>query len=376
MGDGGDDRTRSARNGRVSDDARGDDSARPSPVGRSPRIAALDLGTNNCRLLVAVPKRSGFRVIDSFSRIVRLGEGLTANGRLSEKAISRTLDALKVCAEKIDRHGVAKSRCVATEACRGADNSQAFLDRVAEETGLEFDVLSPAEEAALALRGCHDLLDAKKSAALIIDIGGGSTELNWVRIHTKKEGRVQAESTAWVSLPFGVVSLSERYGGREMSLSTYREIAVEVRERILAFQGADDLRAVFNDGDAHMIGTSGTVTSLAGVHLGLDAYRRDAVDGLWLDYARLAAVAEDLRAMSFADRCNEPCIKEERADLVVAGCAILEGVAQVWGTQRLRVADRGLREGIILSLLDGQKQKNKVRARLASKVDPAPKAAG
>jgi exopolyphosphatase/guanosine-5'-triphosphate,3'-diphosphate pyrophosphatase len=324
------------------------------------KFAALDLGTNNCRLLIASPRGRGFRIFDAFSRIVRLGEGVSTTGALSEDAMARTLEALKVCADKIARRGVVRTRCIATQACRAASNGQAFLERAERETGLKFEIITPAEEARLAVTGCGELMDHDAPAGLIFDIGGGSTEISWVRPRAG-EGRARTpEILAWTSLPLGVVNLSERHGGREMTRETYAALIGALRAEIAAVGDPAGVRALFAEGQGHFLGTSGTVTSLAGVHLGLPRYRRDKVDGLWLSHDEVRGVSERLRAMSYEERSNEPCIGMERADLVVCGCAILEALLLEWPATRIRVADRGLREGILVGLAQ---EKNRERGR-------------
>ncbi len=331
------------------------------PARPQDRFAALDLGTNNCRLLIAAPRGKGFRVFDAFSRIVRLGEGMSSSGALSEAAIERTLDALKVCAEKITRRAVTRQRCIATQACRAASNGEEFLARVKDEIGLHFEIITPAEEASLAVAGCADLVDDAAQAGLIFDIGGGSTELSWVRPPVNGAG---PEVAAWTSMPIGVVSLSERFGGRELSRETYDELVDWVRGEIAGFGDPAGLRDIFTSGRGHYLGTSGTVTSIAGVHLNLPRYRRDAVDGLWLSADEVRSVTERLRAMSYEERANEPCIGVERADLVVCGCAILDALLMEWPSTRIRVADRGLREGILVGLAQAH---NKARERRRSR---------
>jgi exopolyphosphatase/guanosine-5'-triphosphate,3'-diphosphate pyrophosphatase len=335
-----------------------------SPPARAPepqeKFAALDLGTNNCRLLIASPRGRGFRIFDAFSRIVRLGEGVSATGALSEDAMARTLDALKVCADKVARRGVVRTRCIATQACRSAANGPAFLARVERETGLKFEIITPAEEARLAVTGCGELMDHEAPAGLIFDIGGGSTEISWVRPRPG-DGRARTpEIIAWTSLPLGVVNLSERHGGREMTREAYAALIEALRAEIAAVGDPAGMRALFAEGQGHFLGTSGTVTSIAGVHLGLPRYRRDKVDGLWLSNDEVRGVSERLRAMSYEERSNEPCIGVERADLVVCGCAILEALLLEWPATRIRVADRGLREGILVGLAQ---EKNRERGR-------------
>ncbi len=324
------------------------------------KFAALDLGTNNCRLLVASPRGRGFRIFDAFSRIVRLGEGVAATGALSEEAMARTLEALKVCADKIARRGVVRTRCIATQACRAASNGPAFLDRVERETGLKFEIITPAEEARLAVTGCGELLDHDAPAGLIFDIGGGSTEISWVRPRTENGRSRPPEILAWTSMPLGVVNLSERHGGRDMTRDGYAALIEALRAEIAAVGDPAGVRALFEEGHGHFLGTSGTVTSIAGVHLGLPRYRRDRVDGLWLLAEEVRGVSERLRAMTYEERSKEPCIGVERADLVVCGCAILEALLLDWPASRIRVADRGLREGILVGLAQ---ERNRERGR-------------
>jgi exopolyphosphatase/guanosine-5'-triphosphate,3'-diphosphate pyrophosphatase len=317
------------------------------------RFAALDLGTNNCRLLIAAPRGRKFRIIDAFSRIIRLGEGLSQTGRLAPAAMERAVEALRTCAEKIDKRGVTRKRTIATQACRAAGNGADFLARVRQETGIELEIITPEEEARLALRGCSELLDPAAKAGLVFDIGGGSTEISWVR--PQGIGR-PPELAAWASLPIGVVNLCERWGGREIDTSTYQRIVESIVAEVRALGDPGGVRGAFIDRDAHLLGTSGTVTSIAGVHLKLERYRRDRVDGLWLTPADAREVAIRLQRMDFAARAAEPCIGEERADLVVCGCAILEALLIEWPANRIRVADRGLREGILADLSDAARR--------------------
>ena len=309
--------------------------------------AALDLGTNNCRLLVARPTPDGFRVIDAFSRIVRLGEGLGESGCLREEAMRRTIDALRVCAAKIRRRSVTRVRSVATEACRRASNGNDFLSRVSAETGIKLDIISPREEALLALAGCASLLDRERRRALLFDIGGGSTEVTLLDVVDGGKPDIHAVT----SLPCGVVSFAERYGGRDVSRATYEAMVGEVRSLLAPFEAAHGFSRQIAAGQAQMLGTSGTVTTLAAVNLDLPKYDRSRIDGTWLDIEHVTATSRRLSDMSYDERVRHPCIKRERADLVVAGCAILEGITRTWPVPRLRVADRGLREGILLALM-------------------------
>ena len=318
----------------------------PNGNGGAPVYAALDLGTNNCRLLVAEPRPGGFEVVDAFSRIVRLGEGVAASGVLSQAAIGRTLGTLRVCAAKMRRRGVTRTRAVATEACRRARNAEAFFGRVRRETGIRLETISTREEARLGLDSCLPLLGDGRPYALIFDIGGGSTEVSWIEL----DGR-RPRQRGLLSLPLGVVGLAERYGGREVSPAAYEAMVAEVARALAPFEARHGLTALIDGGRLQMLGTSGTVTTLTGVHKRLARYDRRLVDGAHLCFETVAAVSREIAAMSYRERVAHPCIGRQRADLVVAGCAILEAICALWPVGRLRVADRGLREGILLSLM-------------------------
>ncbi|MFW2851031.1 Ppx/GppA phosphatase family protein [Sphingomonas sp. TX0543] len=318
--------------------------ARPR-TGFARHYAALDLGTNNCRLLIARPQGDGFAVVDAFSRIVRLGEGLASSGRLSDAAIDRTLAALRVCADKLSRRNVALARSVATEACRRASNGAEFIARVRSETGIQLHIISAEEEARLAVLGCHVLLEPGDGPALVFDIGGGSTEL--VLIDTTATVPTVLD---WHSAPWGVVSLTESVAvaeGAAGRVATYERMRALVRESFAPFAQ----RLPRGAGEHRLLGTSGTVTTLASVHLGLDRYDRAAVDGLIAPAHAMRDVSNSLAHMSPAERAALPCIGRERADLVVAGCAILETILDLWPAERIGVADRGIREGILRRLM-------------------------
>ena len=335
---------------------RGDDGRRPysggaSGAGQSAApgtvvYAALDLGTNNCRLLIACPTGDGFRVIDSFSRIIRLGEGVSATGCISEAAIERAISALGICRDKIRSKRAGRLRLIATEACRAASNADDFMNRVAAETGIRLEVIDRETEATLAVIGCSPLLDPKGRGAILFDIGGGSTEL--VRIERNPdEPDAPPRIKAWMSIPLGVVTLAEHFGGKDVTPESYARMIEEVAQYIAPFaadHGAD-LR------DMHLLGTSGTVTTLAGVHLNLLRYDRRRIDGVWMRDVDLTAVIARLLGMSYAQRAANNCISVERADLVLAGCAILDAIRQAFPLPRLRVADRGLREGMLVEMM-------------------------
>ena len=315
-----------------------------------PVFAALDLGTNNCRLLIAEPARHGtFRIVDAFSRIVRLGEGIASQGRIADAAIERTLEALRICAGRMKRRRVTHIRAIATEACRRATNGGDFLNRARAETGIDLEVISPAEEARLAVVGCTPLLDPDRRRALVFDIGGGSTELAWLSV----TGPDRAEMLDWVSLPIGVVTLAEHFGGVAVDDTVYDRMVAEVRDALAAFARQHPVEQAVTDHGFQLLGTSGTVTTLAAVRMRLPRYDRSRVDGSWLNWEEIRNVIADIRAMPFEARAANPCIGRDRADLVLAGCAILDAIVEAWPEKRLRIADRGLREGVLMGLMAG-----------------------
>jgi exopolyphosphatase/guanosine-5'-triphosphate,3'-diphosphate pyrophosphatase len=330
------------------------------PPGRFGHIyAALDLGTNNCRLLVARADAKGFKVLDAFSRTVRLGEGLTKTGELSAAAVERAIDAIQICAQKMKRRGVTKHRAIATEACRTAKNGPAFIERVAKETGIAFDVIPPVEEARLAARSVAPLLDRSHKAALVFDIGGGSTELIWLDL-TKPE----LDIMGWASMPLGVVTLAEAVHPKTDDPDTYQMMVRDVRSRLeVIMQAGMTSGAPPFPKDFHLLGTSGTVTTIAGVHLKLEKYDRSKVDGIWLSRAEVNKVIRELTAMTKDQRAAHAAVGPERAELVIPGLAILEAVTTLWPAERLRVADRGLREGMLIALMEGADREAKQHKR-------------
>lgn len=354
--------------------------ARGARRGDSPCYAALDLGTNNCRLLIASPAPGGFRIVEAYSRIVRLGEGLTATGRLQEAAMERALVALSACAERIRKRRVSGLRAIATQACRAADNGAEFIERVRERTGLALEIITPKEEAQLSVAGCLNLFDLDGAdAALVVDVGGGSTELSWVDLTDpalrQRGGRFNARTLpirAWLSMPVGVVSLAERFpeAGDDPEI-WFGAMVDDVKKRIEAFPHAEKMRPTFALGRTQLVGTSGAITSLAGIHLQLPRYDRNKVDGLWMSEESCRAVTDRLLSLTQAQRAQEPCIGAERADLVLAGAAILRAVQETWPCARNRVADRGLREGLLLSLMNPPSARRR-RKRGGRRRKPAP----
>ncbi len=344
---------------------------RDRSAGDAACYAALDLGTNNCRLLIATPAGAGFRVVEAYSRIVRLGEGLSQTGRLSEAAMDRAMAALKVSAEKIRRRRVVRLRAIATQACRVADNGAAFVEQVAESTGLRLQIIAPQEEARLSVAGCLNLIDRTSDAVLVVDVGGGSTELSWADLRDAPPTGMPP-LRAWLSVPIGVVTLAERFPeGERATEGWFRAMVEAVKAEISAFRRADPLHEVFQADRAHLIGTSGAITSLAGLHLDLPRYDRNRVDGIWMTRDECDVAAGRLLGLSARERADQPCIGPDRADLVLAGAAILQAVQELWPCSRVRVADRGLREGILLSLMADRGARRRRRRRKPREAEAA-----
>jgi len=372
----------------------GRDASAQTAAGDAHVYAVLDLGTNNCRLMIASLHNSQFRIIEAFSRIVRLGEGLSHTGLLAERAMDRAIRALKICAEKIEKRGVLRIRAVATQACRAAKNGRDFVRRVERETGLKLTIISPEEEAHLSVMGCASLLDSRDAAhpshaALVMDVGGGSTELSWVDLPadappppapaaagTLRTGGRLPRPRYWISLPVGVVTLAERFpepegaNTPEGQRAWFDAMVDHVAVTIGAFRDPEPLREIFDAGHAYIVGTSGAITSLAGMHLNLERYDRAQVDGLWMSRDHCRVVIDRLLGQPRSERELEPCVGRDRADLVLAGAAILEAVQTQWPCERLRVADRGLREGLLLSMAR-KKTRRRRRGRGARAAAPA-----
>lgn len=316
--------------------------------GGVPVYAAIDLGTNNCRLLVAVNDgEGGFRVVDSFSRIVRLGENLSTSGELCAPAIERTIEALSVCADVMRRNGVQQYYAIATEACRRATNGADFTAMVENRTGLALDVIQAEQEAELTFAGCSPLLDNDQPYGVVLDIGGGSSELMWI----DQSGSQRPRMTHYHSIPEGVVTLADQFGATMATPEDYETLINRISPWLDAFEAQTNIGDALRNEQITMLGTSGTVTTLGAIHLGLRRYERSRVDGMVIDFDSISALSGKLAMMTCDARASHPCIGPERADLVVMGCAILEAVCRRWPIGRLRVADRGIREGLLVSMM-------------------------
>lgn len=324
----------------------------------------VDLGTNNCRLLVAVPRPGGFKVIDSFSRIVRLGEGLKEDKIISDLATERTISALKICMDKMRRRGVTRMWNVATQACREAENGEEFVKTIHEHSKIKLDIIDPKEEARLAVMGCKELLDTNYNRGIIFDIGGGSTEIIWIEFCDKRIPQI----IDWISIPLGVVNLSEEYGTKvALPDAHYVEMKERVKEHIVPFEEKHSISKSININKVQLMGTSGTVTTLTSMHLNQAVYDRNEVDGAWMKSHDLIGLCKDLSKLDYAERLALNNIGNDRAELVVAGCAILDAIIDVWPIGDVRVADRGIREGMLHHLIDKQRRENKANRRRKSR---------
>lgn len=313
----------------------------------TPVFAAIDLGTTNCRLLIATPTPTGFAVKETFSRITRLGEGLITDGVLSERAIKRTIFALKLCVKRLEKYKNVKTRFVATEACRRAKNGTAFIERVKKETGLDLEIISFEEECRLGVSGCVPLINRNIRHALVFDIGGGSTEVSLAKIDQNSQAKIEGV----LSFPLGVITVSEAFTGKGLSSAAYRAVVKKVLSYLQPFESRYGILNLIEQGDVQMIAMSGTVTTIGAFHLGLPVYNRNVVDGMSLSYDDLAKAKRKLEKLPYAEKEAHPCIGPQRADLSLPGCAILQGICEMWPIGEVTIADRGLREGIVLDLI-------------------------
>ncbi len=339
------------------------DTPAPKVPDSAPLYAALDLGTNSCRMLIAQPKGNQFHVVDSFSKSVQLGSGLEATGRLSRASIKRTVQALRICKKKLQNHNVSRMRLVATEACRRAHNAKEFHRLVKRETGLTLEIIEPEEEARLAVISCAPLVSNRTDQLLVVDIGGGSTELVWIdiskvpsadransimRLHKgfKQDHSLDANARVvdWISVPLGVATLRDIFDDVENDAARFALMSCHFEENLAGFSPFESEQA--KEG-FQIVGTSGTVTTVAASHLGLKRYDRNKVDGLTMTSGQIDAVVCEYLAMGPEGRRADPRIGRDRQALIMSGAAILQALLRVWPTDRLSVADRGLREGLL-----------------------------
>ncbi len=318
-------------------------------------FAAIDLGTNSCRLVIASPTPASFRIVETFSKITRLGEGIINDNELSRPAMRRTINALKVCAGVIEEYApIYRSRFVATAACRRAKNCKEFLDLVKKETGLTIETISSKEESRLAVVGCIPLLNRNIKRALVFDIGGGSTEISLARV--TNSGKTFIEG--FVSLPYGVVTISEAFPSQDMTALAYDTIIERTHKLLKEFDEKYNIREAIKNQEIQIIGTSGTVTVLGAVHLNLPRYNRSAVDGISITRQDIDRAIAKIKRLGDEGRKKHPCIGAQKADLTMAGCAIIEGLCSFWPIEEITVADRGIREGILLDMMHSNRSKN------------------
>ncbi|GAO00475.1 exopolyphosphatase [Komagataeibacter xylinus NBRC 13693] len=323
---------------------------------RAPLYAAIDLGTHNCRLLVARAGEQGLRVIDSFSRAVRLGEGLHHSGQLAEAAMERTIGVLRTCVARMGLYDLHSHRAIATEACRRAGNGMDFIARVLHETGLNISVISAREEAELALAACNSLLQTHHHAAgrgLLFDIGGGSTEIAWARID---RGAGCHDLSGYISLPAGIMTVGERYGTDIFTDHGYRAVVGEISDML---RGFDDVHCITREiarGNVMLLGTSGTITTLASLAQGQDRYERAGIDGSTLSVSHALGLIANLRRSGMAGLTRHPLIGADRARYILPGCAIFEAIATTWPMPDVTVADRGLRDGLLLRMIGDRRR--------------------
>jgi len=328
-----------------------------SPTATQDNYAAIDLGTNSCRLVIATPTTTSFRVVETFSKVVRLGEGIIQDNELSPKAMKRTVQALKVCRGVIDEYmPIVSSRFVATAACRRAKNVALFVDMVKRETGLELEVISSKEEARLSVVGCLPLLNRSIKRVLVFDIGGGSTQISLARV--TDFGKTFIEG--FVSLPYGVVTVSEAFAGHEMSTLEYSTVMDRTENILQEFEEKHHIFEAIQNQEIQVIGTSGTVTVLGAVHLKLPRYNRSAVDGISISAPDIEATINRIKTMGPEGRYKHPCIGQSKSDLTLAGCAIIEALTTFWPISEITIADRGIREGILLDLMHSHKHQQQV----------------
>ena len=333
------------------------DSGNGRKGGRNPDMAqnnyaAIDLGTNSCRLVIATPTTTSFRVVETYSKVVRLGEGIIQDNNLAPKAMRRTIQALKVCRGVIDEYmPIAASRFVATAACRRAKNVAQFVEMAKREAGIELEVISSKEEARLSVVGCLPLLTRNIKRVLVFDIGGGSTQISLARV--TDSGKTFIEG--FVSLPYGVVTISEAFAGHEMSTLEYSTVVERTQAILQEFEDKYHIRQAIANQEIQVIGTSGTVTVIGAVHLRLPRYNRSAVDGIAISAPDIEYTINKIKTMGVEGRCKHPCIGQSKSDLTIAGCAVIEALTTFWPISEITVADRGIREGILLDMMHARR---------------------
>lgn len=300
------------------------------------RRATIDLGSNTVRLLVADVEGPGrWRVVAEHQTVTRLGEGLAATGALGEVPMARTLAVVRDYVARGAALGATETRIVATSAVREAANGSVFAAAVERATGWRVRVVSGEDEARLTLLGVRHGVGPLAGPVVVFDIGGGSTE------YILADGE-QVRATA--SLRLGVVPLAERYPFPErVDRSRYAALLREVMRQLARELPAEILSAR----PAHLVGTAGTVTTLAALDLGLPRYDAGRVQGHRLSRAAIERLGARLGSLTVGERAALPCLEPGRADLIVPGVAIVMATLDCLGVDGLTVSDSGLREGIL-----------------------------
>ncbi|GBQ91956.1 exopolyphosphatase [Asaia krungthepensis NRIC 0535] len=302
--------------------------------------------------MIARRTTHGMQIVDRQNRMVCLGEGLIETGELSSHAMDRAVRTLEAYAARMDGLAALQVRAVATEACRRAMNRDVFLSRVQAETGLSLEIISPREEVELAVEGCRALLHRNPRGgkrAIVFDIGGGSTEVAWLRLTPDTHDH---EVVSLVSLPFGVVTLAEHFGHRRNggspgTVASYEDMVRLVQQPLLAFERVHQISREMQRGDVQMLGTSGTVTTLASMAQNLERYNRHAVDGFLLNSTAAHDAMALVRSTAQGGQAAPAGLSPDRQHYMLPGCAIFDAIHRIWPAEQIIVADRGLRDGMV-----------------------------
>ena len=300
-------------------------------------IAAIDLGTNSTRLLVADRRPDGtLDTLDRRNTITRLGQGVGANGRLAPEAIERNLATLEAYRVEMDRLGVDTVRVAATSAARDAANRDGFFDAVEKVVGARPELLTGEEEGRLSFLGATGELDPAQGPFLVVDIGGGSTEFI--------VGTSEVEGV--MSIDIGCVRLTEKYMEHDPPLPEELTACISLTDAYLE----DVIREVPGAAEARtLVGLAGTVTTIAAVEMGLATYDRDRIHHFVLTHEAAEDVFRTLATEARADRIHNPGLEEARADVIVAGCCVLVAVFRRFGFDEMVVSESDILDGLALT---------------------------
>ena len=328
------------------------------------RLASIDVGSNTVRLLLAQPlPGQTFRPLRVERIITRLGGNFSSRKGLDKLSMERTVEALRSFAEVLEGEGVEKIFAVGTGVLRKARNRSAFIKAVRAQTGFSLRIISGREEARAMARGVLGSLKDRTTPRLIVDVGGGSTEIIWMERQTLRKS---------VSLDLGVVGLTERFLSEDPPNPAEMEALNRFVQAILAEvrrhwekEGWDDRKV-----HSHLAGTAGTVTTLGAIALSLSVYDPQKVTGHRIPFSKLRRMHRLLSSLSLKERGRVPGLEKGREDLILAGSAILLNLMEVFGRSALEVIDSGLLEGVLLEGMDqmrdsesGMGNKKKGRAR-------------